>query len=171
MCLLRSVSLLVSVSEHSIRPLINAHFPVPPDTLSSRSWPWSLKSVSWPHAHPVMVPLLGWPHPQAVMSAPPTPSMRTSLPLLSRWAAPEQSSRGSSRKGGQEVGCLAWPLFSLPDPLREAAVLFQPGAGQPGEAQALPMSLPQPALVLPHLCSWDWLRGSNGKSLAYIFKP
>lgn len=96
-----------------------------------------------------MGPQLGWVHPQVVMSAPLTPSMRILLPLLSRWAAPKEEPGEAAGRVGRRRDHLAWPLFSLPDPLREAAVLFQPGAGQPGEAQALPVSPRQPALVLP----------------------
>jgi hypothetical protein len=50
-----------------------------------------------------------------------------------------------------------WPLFSLPDPLREAPVLLQPRAGQSGEAWALPTALSEGGLLSRPLYPWSTL--------------
>lgn len=69
---------------------------LPPDTRSSHCWPWSLRNVNWPRARPVTGPGLGWAHLQAVTCAPLIPSMRTSLPLPSRWAPPSAVCAGGA---------------------------------------------------------------------------
>ena len=95
-------------------------FPASPDTRSSPSWPWSLRNVNWLHALPVTGPELGWGHPMEVTSAPLIPSMRTSLPLPSRWAPPTHHTpnQRASEEGWVEGGISPCrPLSSLPGSL------------------------------------------------------
>uniref|UniRef100_A0A671F6L2 Meis homeobox 3 n=1 Tax=Rhinolophus ferrumequinum TaxID=59479 RepID=A0A671F6L2_RHIFE len=95
-------------SPHECSPLL-----LPLDTRSSHCWLWSLRNVNWPPARPAMGPGLGWAHPWVVTSAPPIPSMRTSQPLLSRWAP--QSTMHQNSPGGGQVGdkmCPPRPLSS-----------------------------------------------------------
>lgn len=95
-------------SPHECSPLL-----LPLDTHSSHCWLWSLRNVNWPPARPAMGPGLGWAHPWVVTSAPPIPSMRTSQPLLSRWA-PQSTMHQNSQGGGQagDKMCPPRPLSS-----------------------------------------------------------
>lgn len=95
-------------SPHELSPIL-----LPPDTHSSRCWPWSSRSVNWPPARPVMELGLGWAHSWVVTSVPPIPSMRTLQPLPSRWAPPSAMHQGS--QGGGQAGhrmCPPWPFSS-----------------------------------------------------------